>query len=146
MTINYKELRPLRRSWDNEPDNTQKMGLNPFILAILTLFMLYALYSIAYADNAPTVNVERLANAIYIAEGGNKTKHPYGILAKYKHTTPRQACINTIKSALKRYNKQGVKGDFIAFLGKTYCPVGAKNDPNGLNKNWVKNVKHYYEG
>lgn len=146
MTINYKELRQLRRSWDNEPDNTQKMGLNPFILAILTLFMLYALYSIAYADNAPTVNVERLANAIYIAEGGNKTKHPYGILAKYKHTTPRQACINTIKSALKRYNKQGAKGDFIAFLGKTYCPVGASNDPWGLNKNWVKNVKYYYEG
>ena len=146
MTINYKELRQLRRSWDNEPDNTQKMGLNPFILAILTLFMLYALYSIAYADNAPTVNVERLANAIYKAEGGNKTKHPYGILAKYKHTTPRQACINTIKSALKRYTKQGAKGDFIVFLGKTYCPVGASNDPWGLNKNWVKNVKHYYEG
>lgn len=143
--INYRELRQLRRSWDNEPDNTQKMGSNPLLLACMAIIMLLAMSAVCFAKDAPIVNVERLANAIYIAEGGSKTKHPYGILAKYKHTTPRQACINTIKSALKRYNKQGAKGDFIAFLGKTYCPVGAKNDPNGLNKNWVKNVKHYYE-
>lgn len=144
MTINYKELRQLRRSWDNEPDNTQKMGLNPFIMAILAIIMLLAMSAVCFAKDAPIVNVERLANAIYIAEGGSKTKHPYGILAKYKHTTPRQACINTIKSALKRYNKQGAKGDFIAFLGKTYCPVGASNDPWGLNKNWVNNVTKLY--
>ncbi len=88
------------------------------------------------------INKEKLANAIYLAEGGTKTRHPYGILTKYKKTTPRQACINTIKSALKRY--KGTDEGFIAFLGKTYCPVGAKNDPKGLNKHWVKNVKYYY--
>lgn len=25
-----------------------------------------------------------------------------------------------------------------------YCPVGAKNDPNGLNQYWLKNVNKYY--
>lgn len=25
-----------------------------------------------------------------------------------------------------------------------YCPIGAKNDPNGLNKYWKTNVKKYY--
>ena len=87
------------------------------------------------------VNVEKLADAIYIAEGGDKTKYPYGILTKYKTTTPRQARINTINHALRDWDR---KGDFIEFLGSRYCPVGAGNDPKGLNKNWVRNVKYYY--
>ena len=89
-------------------------------------------------------SVERLATAIYYAEG-TKTKHPYGILAKYKHTTPRQACINTIKSSLNRFNKQNKENDFIHFLSLTYCPIGASNDPTGLNHNWAKNVRYFYE-
>jgi len=35
------------------------------------------------------------------------------------------------------------KGDFIEFLGSRYCPVGAKNDRQGLNRNWIKNVKFW---
>lgn len=100
------------------------------------LFVLVACVLCAHASELP--NNEILANAIYKAE--NSKTHPYGILAHYKHTTPRQACINTIIHAKKDWNG---KGDFIAFLGSRYCPVGASNDPRGLNKNWVKNVKHY---
>ena len=93
---------------------------------------------------AEQIDESRLADAIYIAEGGKNTSHPYGILAHYKKTTPRQACINTIRSAKVRYAKYTGKDDFITFLGRTYCPVGAKNDPAGLNKNWVKNVTKLY--
>ena len=110
------------------------------MIKYLIIFML-----LAGAAFASQINVDKLADAIYIAEGGAKTNHAYGILAKYKVTTPRQACINTINSALKRFKKQDKETDFIKFLGKTYCPIGAKNDPTGLNKNWVKNVKFYYE-
>lgn len=110
--------------------------------AITVILLLIYLSLSAHAEN---INVDKLANAIYISEGGAKTKHPYGILAKYKNTTPRQACINTIKSAIKRFNKQSKEKDFILFLSKTYCPIGAKNDPTVLNKNWVKNVKFYYQ-
>jgi hypothetical protein len=95
----------------------------------------------AAAVKAETVNVNRLADAIYIAEGGKKTSHAYGILAHYKKTSPRQACINTINHALRDWNG---KGDFVVFLGGRYCPIGAKNDPKGLNANWTKNVRHYY--
>ena len=80
---------------------------------------------------------DQIANAIYRAE--NSKAHPYGILAHYKKTTPRQACINTIKHARKDFKQ----GDFIVFLGARYCPVGAANDPRGLNKNWVNNVKAF---
>jgi hypothetical protein len=89
-----------------------------------------------------TINIKKLATAIYWAEGGAKTNHPYGILTKYKTTSPRQACINTINHALKDWNG---KGDFIVFLGSRYAPIGADNDPKGLNKNWVRNVRYFYE-
>ena len=87
------------------------------------------------------INTEELANAIFIAEGGISTKHPYGILTKYKTTTPRQACLNTINHALRDWSG---KEDFITFLGGRYCPVGASNDPLGLNKNWIRNVSRIY--
>lgn len=108
---------------------------------LLIFILLLGLSAPAWSKEV--IDIDRLANAIYKAEGVN-SKHPYGILTKYKHTTPRQACINTIKSNLKRFNNQKKEKDFIVFMSKTYCPIGAKNDPTGLNKNWVKNVKHFY--
>ena len=106
-----------------------------FITAILFFLIMI---SLARAD---TINIEKLATAIYYAE--NSKTHPYGILAHYKHTTPRQACINTIKSAIRKYEKSNKRLDYITFLSKTYAPVGVANDPKGLNKNWVKNVKYF---
>ena len=98
----------------------------------------------AFAESLAGYDVDRLANSIYKAEGGTKTKHPYGILAKYKTTTPRQACINTIRSKYKEWVNLGSYGDFLTYLASRYCPIGAKNDPTGLNKNWLKNVRYFY--
>lgn len=89
--------------------------------------------------------LDKWVNAIYITEGGAKTSHPYGILATYKHTTARDACKNTIKHKYQQWDKLGRKGPFLAFLGAKYCPVGALNDPMGLNRNWITNVKYYLE-
>jgi len=105
--------------------------------AVVGAFILSCMCAGARAE----VNVEKLADAIYKAEGGSKTSHPYGILKKYKTTTPRQACINTINHALRDWDG---RGDFIIFLGNRYCPVGAENDPTGLNKNWIGNVRYFY--
>ena len=94
---------------------------------------------------AEPIDVERLANAIYKAEGGAKTKHPYGILTKYKHTTPRQACINTINNQIKRHGAHKCGKDFITCLRDRYAPLGAGNDPSGLNAHWKSNVARLYE-
>lgn len=110
-----------------------------FVLAAVLIGSFWWGVKAAGADEV--INVERLATAIYYAEGGANTRHPYGILKKYKHTTPRAACINTINHALRDWDWQG---DFIAFLGSRYCPVGAENDPTGLNVNWVRNVTRLY--
>jgi hypothetical protein len=108
--------------------------MNWIVRVILVNFLLWAFVYIVKGEN---INYDKLADAIGKAE--NSKSHPYGILQHYKHTTPRQACINTIKHAQKDWNG---KGDFVEFLGSRYCPIGCKND-NGTNKFWVKNVKHF---
>ncbi len=91
-----------------------------------------------YSDN-------ELADAIYQAEGGGKAKVPYGILSvKVKdEQEARRICLNTIRNNRVRFANQNKFTDYIEFLASRYCPVGASNDPQGLNKNWVKNVKYF---
>ena len=49
-------------------------------------------------------------------------------------------CAATISKNHKRWIESGEDTDFVTFLGNRYCPVGADNDPNGLNKHWIPNV------
>ena len=81
----------------------------------------------------------QIADAIYKAEASKA--HPYGILAHYKKTTPRQACLNTIAHA--RHDYRGPADGFILFLSQRYAPIGAGNDPRHLNNNWYKNVMYF---
>ena len=83
--------------------------------------------------------------AIRYAENG-KT-YQYGIIHKrcpkgYRH----QAgwCAATVQKNWDRWVKAGKRGEFVVFLGNRYCPVGADNDPNGLNKHWIGNVRKFY--
>lgn len=89
-----------------------------------------------------TIDFEKLAKSIHRAE--NSKKYPYGILKKFKHTSPKQACLNTINSAYKRYRIHDQREDFISYLAKTYAPRNATNDPNNLNQNWPGLVRHFY--
>lgn len=90
---------------------------------------------------------EKLANAIGRAE--NSTKYPYGIISINTHgdkVLARRICINTCKNNYVRWKKAGSKGDYLTFLSNRYCPIGAGNDPKGLNRNWIKNVRFYLDG
>ena len=83
--------------------------------------------------------------AIRHAENGGKGKE-YGILhPRVKPTYRSQAgwCAATVQKHYDRWVKAGSKGLYIDSLGARYCPVGADNDPKGLNKYWTKNVKYY---
>jgi hypothetical protein len=111
-------------------------------------------------DDAVRVNIrpelrDQLAPivaAIRHAENGAAGRE-YGVLGagvrrdmKRKGDTYRpQAgwCAATVQKTFDRWKKAGSPGDFITFLGKRYCPVGAENDPNGLNRHWIKNVRHW---
>jgi hypothetical protein len=84
---------------------------------------------------------EQIVTAIGKAE--NSKTHPYGIMVKYRKTSPKQACLNTVRHLTRLWVKNGSKGSLIAFIGHSYAPIGATNDQNGLNRNWVKNVNYF---
>lgn len=83
------------------------------------------------------ITIDNIANVIWKVEGGTNTVHPYGILQHFQHTTPRQACINTIKHALHDYKLHTIDRTFIYFLADRYCPSSA--DKQG-NINWKVNM------
>ena len=134
--------------WASNPMNTEPLGHFTFWVIVVISGLVF--WTWVFCTFAPMVKYvfaneytnEQIVNAIYLAEGGANTRHPYGILAKYKHTTPRTACLNTVRHARKDFDG---KGDFILFLQRRYAPIGVKNDPKGLNHNWYNNVKHFLE-
>jgi len=81
--------------------------------------------------------------AIRYAENGRAGRE-YGILHKRCPNTYRaQAgwCAATVQKNYDRWVKGGRKGEYLVFLAKRYCPIGADNDPNGLNRHWLGNVR-----
>ena len=86
----------------------------------------------------------KIADAIYMAEGGKKARVPYGILSvKVKdEADARRICLNTIKNNRKRYKEYGYKthDNYLDFLADRYCPPSV--DPIG-NRNWKKNVRYF---
>ena len=84
--------------------------------------------------------------AIRHAENGRAGRE-YGILHKKavgkSYRVQAGWCAATVQKNWDRWHKAGRKGDCITFLGNRFCPVGAANDPSGLNKHWIKNVTHF---
>jgi hypothetical protein len=133
--------KPLNPFLEEPPeDSISRIRIVPFMFAVLVMLaVIVGVFSCAMTPaRAEEYTNDQIANAIFKAE--NSKSHPYGIMQHYKHTTPRQACINTIRHARRDWNGEG---DFIAYLQKRYAPLGVKNDPRGLNKNWLKNVRYY---
>jgi hypothetical protein len=75
-----------------------------------------------------------LVMAIWCAEGGDRTRFPYGIKS-VRTDDPRQVCLNTVCNQWERWNGTGC---FIDSLADRYCPPGV--DPVG-NARWKRNVK-----
>jgi hypothetical protein len=117
-------------------------SIKPAIAAAMLL--LFGLQQSFAGDTPSTPNVERLVTAIGKAE--NSKRYPYGIIAKRQLTEQeaRRWCVNTVNHGLADWRKAGSPGDPIDWISKTYAPIGAKNDPKALNKNWSKNVKKFY--
>ena len=90
-------------------------------------------------------SVNSLADAIYLAEGAENARKPFGILSVPCHGYGecRQICINTIRNNIRRYADYGYADypTYLDFLANRYAPIGAGNDPTNLNINWLKNVR-----
>jgi hypothetical protein len=83
---------------------------------------------------------ERIADAIFIIEGGTNARVPYGIVSiKVRDAVhARKICLNTIRNNHERWRKSGQKGKFLDFLADRYCPKAG--DPVG-NRNWKRNIR-----
>lgn len=84
--------------------------------------------------------------AIRHAENGRAGReygvlHPRALGKSYR--TQAGWCAATVQKHYDRWTKAGRKGDFLESLARRYCPVGAGNDPTGLNRHWLKNVRHW---
>jgi hypothetical protein len=98
-------------------------------------------------DDMQPKKLQKLVDAIYLAEGGSRTKYPYGI--KSVHTSnPRQVCFRTVNHAWRDWHSlppgqasTQVDRPFILFLADRYCPASV--DKQG-NVNWKKNVSFFF--
>lgn len=99
--------------------------------------------------------------AIRLQENGAEGRE-YGVLSESAPTYDdqlRTTCV-TVRNRILEYNKDNddlfVLGDggkvgrveyslfFIQQFGAKWAPLGARNDPNNLNKNWIPGVYKVY--
>ena len=128
------------------PPTPQEMSLlpNSIIPVMGAVFLIVVLFvggcKVAQAEEYTDTQI---VNAIRKAEG----TWTYGIKSIKCSTASecRQICLTTVKRNRQRFINYGYKdhADFISYLASRYCPVGASNDPTGLNKNWQRNVRYF---
>lgn len=131
--------------WTKPLESALKIFLCGIIWIILTNLSVTAFCSTTTELTAANsvyfkgINVEALASAIKRAE--NSATKPYGILKDYcspqNESACRKGCIQTIHKRLRLWDGSG---DFITYLGKSYCPPKAHK----LNQNWTRNVSFFY--
>ncbi|MFJ5716438.1 glucosaminidase domain-containing protein [Neobacillus sp. NPDC093127] len=94
-----------------------------------------------------------LLAAISIHETGNGSSNA----ANYKHNVAgmmgknglktyasvKESIFDMARNLKKNYLDDGKMT--IAQIGAKYAPIGAANDPNQLNNDWVSGVQHYFE-
>jgi hypothetical protein len=87
------------------------------------------------ASELSTNQLDRIADSVYVAEGGKKARVPYGIIsvAVRDEKEARQVCIQSIKNNYSRWQKAGKPGDFFFFMARRYCPPSPQT--------WASNVK-----
>jgi hypothetical protein len=107
---------------------------------LLVLLVILVIPSVCLAQE---INEDKLIKAIYLAEGGERAKKPYGILSVPCSTKQscESVCRNTIRHRYKHWKQENSTKDFISYLGATYAPESC----SPLNRNWIKNTRYFYE-
>lgn len=135
----------LRKNVDPEPFDWD--GLYSTITTAIFLIIIAVVVMIVFSPKAHAWTDEEIVNAIFKSEGGKNAQYPYGIRSVRVSSIAeaRKVCFNTVRNNKKRFarSKNRKNQDYIAFLASRYCPIGAGNDPKGLNKNWERNVRYY---
>lgn len=81
--------------------------------------------------------VPQISSAVKVAENNPRN---HGVLS-VKTDDPAKVLDNSVYNNFVRWDQAGRPGKFIDFMQKRWAPIGAKNDPKNLNKNWAPNVR-----
>ena len=116
------------------------------IIAFLLLILWAGIAQAETPKDVMTAYYNRYVEAIWLAEGGERAKpYYYGIRSvKCKDKADcRAVCFSTVRNNYRRWLEANTTQTFLEFLANKYAPIGADNDPKGLNHNWIKNVAFY---
>lgn len=108
--------------------------MKPLLLVILFPCLCYAPPPPGFAD--------KMADAIYRAEGGSKTRWPYGVksVKVSGEAEARRVTINSVNNNWRRWEQANKPVPFVQFMALRWCPPSA--DPVG-HTNWVRNVTKF---
>lgn len=147
--IDYKKKEALKFQQTRDIVDESDRSISSLSLAMLIslIAILIIIFGTSIAAHAEEYTNDQIVSAIYKAEGGDHAQYPYGIRSVNceSRSDCARVCKNTVRNNRERFKKYGYKSypDFLSFLASRYCPIKADNDPKGLNKNWLKNVKFY---
>lgn len=96
----------------------------------------------------------QFADAIYQAEGRAGARVPYGLVGDFPRGADEQTARFFLIDKIRRWQRQfeektgknsfgasGYTDAFLEWFRDRYAPIGAANDPNNLNQNWLGNVR-----
>uniref|UniRef100_A0A6M3KQM7 Uncharacterized protein n=1 Tax=viral metagenome TaxID=1070528 RepID=A0A6M3KQM7_9ZZZZ len=118
-------------------------------MKILTATLLILGFTfLSHAEEVQGYDVDKLADAIFLSEGGYSATYLYGIRSiPYKtEDEVRRICKNTIKNHAKRHANHKCGDDYLTCLGNRYCPTSGNLSKSEqlLNRNWLKSVRYFY--
>jgi len=111
--------------------------------AVRVVFLLAMILTTSASEVPPEV-ANRLADAIWHAEGGKLASTPYGVRGVKCPIKARQECLRLIRDAGTdieiEFRGRTPDCSFIEYLAKRYAPSRAAK----INENWPRNVAWYY--
>src|SRR3990167_6591805 len=140
-----KDSRPKPKTSDlrRYPGRRAGRELITAFLASTALFWACSV-GVARADQVP-INLDRLADSVWKAEGGEKASVPYGLIysgwCKQEPGWCRYYASEIVSIKYAQWVRHGRPGEFIDYLGASYCPPSA----HPLNAHWTRNVKRFYK-
>lgn len=129
-----------------------------FISEIETIFTVVEAYLETYKNTLKQypllVNPYAFMLTVRLIENG-KTGTEFGVLHPDAINTDLKnqaewTMATLIKDTKRWYTGELAKGkkedypSFVFYFADKWCPIGADNDPNNLNKNWLPNFQKYY--
>jgi len=110
-----------------------------FRLIFICLILAHIWPQTAFSAN---IDLDRLVDAIYYAEGGTKASVPYGLIYSGWCIDEPGHCRYYAKEIVRIHLERCKDGEEpIACVGRQYAPVSHHE----MNRRWVKNVRHYYD-